>query len=278
MAWVAQLSNDVVLAAVPALMAALVAAMLYVMDPPLDRRVVLALTPWMVVGGAVHALYTADAYPATFQLRPFFGPMTVYFTTFVVAGMVWSMMTIASRLGDGDPRDAQYLTAGGVGAALAALLIVLSRAENTEAMVPAFGALVAAAVIASVAFLVVSLAHTTTLVQTGLLGLVVVFAHVLDGIMAAVSVELFGGTAGYRAGEWLLVRAAELPTAETLGVGWLVVAVKLVGAAAVVVVVASIVDRPAMRDRSWVGHVALGAVAAYGLGPGVHRFLSLIVG
>jgi|APHM01.1.fsa_nt_gi Predicted membrane protein len=176
---------------VPALMAALVLSMLYVLDPSLDRRIVLALTPWMVVGGAVHTLYTAGAYPASFSLRPFFGPVTVYFTTVVAAGLVWAMMSTAAQLAESDSRDAQYITSAGVGAALSTLAIVLSRADNAEAIVPVFA------------------------------GLVVVVA--------------------------------------------------------VVMAVAATVDRPRFRDHARVGHAVLGAVAAVGLGPGVHRFLSLVV-
>lgn len=274
----AQLSVELVVTLVPALMAALVASMLYVMEPPINRRVVLSLTPWMVVGGAVHALYTANAYPADFSLRVFFGPLTVYFTTFVAAGMVWAMMTTASKMADSTVRDAQYMAAAGVGAALSSLGIVLSRAGNTEAIVPAFAGLIGAAVVASVVYLLLTIAHTTTLVQTGLLGLVVVFAHALDGVITAVGVDLLGQGAGYRAGEWLLVQTAELPTAGTIGRGWVLVVAKLLVAVVAVVVVAVVLNRPSDTDRSWMGHVALGLVAAYGLGPGVHRFLTLVIG
>jgi uncharacterized membrane protein len=273
-----QVTAEVVTTLVPVLMAALVATMLYVMEPPVTRGVVLSLTPWMVVGGAVHTLYTAGAYPADFSLRPFFGPVTVYFSTFVAAGIVWAMMSTASELADSTARDAQYLAAAGVGAALTALLIVLSRAGDTEALVPAFAGLVVAVVVAAVVYLAVTLVHTKTLVQTGLLGLVGVFAHALDGVIAAVGVDVLGQGAGYAAGQWLLARTATLPTADLVGRAWVLVALKLVLAVVVVVTVATALDRPAGRDRPWVGYVALGLFAAYGLGPGVHRFLSLVVG
>ena len=272
------LTVEAVTVLVPALMAALVLSMLYVLEPPVNRRMVLALTPWMVVGGAVHALYTAGAYPASFSLRPFFGPVTVYFTTVVAAGLVWAMMTTASKLADGGSRDAQYLTAAGTGAALAALAIVLSRATNAEAIVPAFAGLVVAAVVAAVVYLAVTVLHTPTLVQTGLLGLVVVFAHAFDAVTAAVGVEMLGRGAGDGRTAWLLAQAADLPVPAALGTGWGVVVVRLAVAVVAVVVVAATIDRPDLRDRARVGHVALGAVAAAGLGPGVHRFLSLVVG
>ncbi len=272
------LTAEAVTVLVPALMAALVLSMLYVLEPSVDRRTVLALTPWMVVGGAVHALYTAGAYPTSFSLRAFFGPVTVYFTTVVAAGLVWAMMTTASQLAEGDSRDAQYLTAAGTGAALSALAIVLSRATNAEAIVPAFAGLVVAAVVAAVVYLAVTVLHTPTLVQTGLLGLVVVFAHALDAVTAAVGVEMLDRGAGDGRTAWLLAQAADLPVPAVLGTGWVVVVVRLAVAVVAVVVVAAVVDRPDLRDRARVGHVALGVVAAAGLGPGVHRFLSLVVG
>ncbi len=263
---------------VPALMAALVLSMLYVLEPPVDRRVVLAFTPWMVVGGAVHALYTAGAYPTSFSLRPFFGPVTVYFTTVVAAGLVWAMMTTASRLAEGGSRDAQYLTAAGAGTALSALAIVLARADNTEAIVPAFAGLIVAAVVAAAVYLTVTVLHTPTLVQTGLLGLVVVFAHALDAVTAAVGVEMLGRGAGDGRSAWLLAYAADLPVPAVVGTGVVLVVARLAVAVAAVVMIAAVVDRPGQRGHARVGHVALGAVAAVGLGPGVHRFLSLVVG
>jgi len=277
MSGLAQLTAESVTLLVPALMAALVLSTLYVLQPPVDRRVVLALTPWMVVGGAVHALYTAGAYPAGFSLRPFFGPVTVYCTTVVAAGLVWAMMTTASRLAEGGSRDAQYLTAAGTGAALSSLAIVLARADNAEAIVPVFAGLVVATVLAAVVYLAVTVLHTPTLVQTGLLGLVVVFAHALDGVTAAVGVEVLGRGPGDGRSAWLLAHAADLPVPAAVGTGLALVAARLAVAVAVVVVVASVVDRPALRKHARVGHVALGAVAAVGLGPGVHRFLSLVV-
>jgi len=274
----ARVPVDVVVVLVPMLMATLVASTLYVLEPPVDRRVVLSLTPWTVVGGAVHALYTTGVYPASFSLRPFFGPVTVYFTTFVAAGMVWAMMTTASKLAGDVPRDAQYMTAAGAGAALASLAIVLSRAGDTEAIVPAFAGLVVAALLAAVVYLLVTLVYTTTLIRTGLLGLVVIFAHALDGVIAAVGVGLLDAGPGDALSEWLIVRAADLPTAEVLGTAWLVVAARIGVAVVLVVAVASVIDRPDGRERTWVGHVGLGVVAAVGLGPGVHRFLSLTIG
>lgn len=274
----AQLSVELVVTLVPALMAALVASMLYVMEPPVNRRVVLSLTPWMVVGGAVHALYTANVYPLAFSLRVFFGPLTVYFTTFVAAGMVWAMMTTASELADSTVRDAQYMTAAGIGAALSSLGIVLSRAGSVETIVPAFVGLIGAAVVASVVYLLVTIIHTTTLVQTGLLGLVVVFGHALDGVITAVGIDVLGQGSGYAAGQWLLARSGELPTAGTLGRGWVFVVLKLVVAVGAVVTVAVLLDRTGEEDRAPAAYVALGLVAAYGLGPGVHRFLTLVIG
>jgi uncharacterized membrane protein len=66
--------------------------------------------------------------------------------------------------------------------------------------------------------------------------------------------------------------AASLPTAETFGVGWLFVLVKLAIAEVVVFLFADFV-----REDPTEGFLLLGAVAAVGLGPGVHNLLLFMV-
>ncbi|MDY7081439.1 MAG: DUF63 domain-containing protein, partial [Halobacteria archaeon] len=62
--------------------------------------------------------------------------------------------------------------------------------------------------------------------------------------------------------------ASTLPTAEYLGSGWLFIAVKLF---LVVVVIWQFRNYVEMRPEK--GYVALGFIAAVGLGPGIHNLL-----
>jgi len=63
-----------------------------------------------------------------------------------------------------------------------------------------------------------------------------------------------------------------LPTAETLGSGWLFVVVKLAVAGGVVVLFADYIDEVPTE-----GLLLLGFIAAVGLGPGVHNLLLFAV-
>src|SRR6056297_3361666 len=56
--------------------------------PAVTRRVVVAFGPWMVTGAALHVLYQLGSAPA--RVAPLLSAPTVYATTFVLAGAVWT--------------------------------------------------------------------------------------------------------------------------------------------------------------------------------------------
>jgi uncharacterized membrane protein len=274
---VGPLSQDLATLLVPVLMAALVGVFLWVLELPVTRGVVLALTPWMVVGAAGHALYTMGAYDRWAEVL--FGPVGAYFTTFVLAGMVWSMMGLAARI-DGDaPLAAQYLTAAGTGAALVSGGVVLSAGQGADfsRVYPTFGGLLVTLVIAAGASLLLNYVYSQALVQTGLLGFFAVFGHALDAVMTAVSVDMLGESASYTLGQRVLAVAADLPTAGSVGTGWLLVVVRVVGAVAVVVAVGYLLTRREIKERPAPAYLFLGLVTAYGLGPGMHHFFTILV-
>lgn len=262
---------------IPVGMALVVAALLIVVEPRVTRGVMLAFTPWMVTGAAVHALYTVDAYPE--WADPLFDPVAVYFTLFTAAGMVWAYMATASRISPEGTHDAQYVAAAGVGATLVSAGFVLSRGRGADlpAVVPAFGGLVVAAVLAVAAYVLVGYFHSRMFVNTGVLGWVVVFAHALDGVMTAVAADVYGLFPLYGAGARLYSLAGTLPVPEVVGQGWLLVLVKVALAVVVVSGVASLRSRESVVARPAVSYLSLAAVAAYGLGPGVHILLTLVL-
>lgn len=267
-------SPDLAAVALPVGMAVLVAALLYFVRPPVTKPAMVAFTPWMVTGAAVHALYTVDAYPDWADLL--FDPHAIYFTTFTAAGMTWAYMHVASELsGEGD-HGPQYVAAAGIGGVLVTGGFVLSRAHGAELsqVVPAFGGLLIALTVAGLAYLVVGYFYSKMIIHTGILGGLVVFGHALDGVMTAVAADVFGHPPLYTVGAEVYRYAGTLPTVDLLGQGWLLVTLKVCLALVAVSAGTSLAARDRYRSAAYLG---LGALAAYGLGPGVHILLTLVL-
>jgi len=263
---------------VPVLMAALVAALLYTVGVSVSRGVILALVPWMVVGGAAHAIYTVDAFDEWVEI--FFGPIAVYFTTFVLAGIAWSMMSVAAEIAGEQRRDAQYLTAAGTGAALIVGGVALTAGDGASSsqIYPTFGGMLVALVVAGVGYLLLSIVYSKGIVQTDVLGYFVVAGQTLDAVMAAVSVEYFHLPPSTTFDARVLSVAGSLPTADTLGAGWLLIVVKLSLGLAVVSLVGYLLTVDLLGERPEPAYLCLGLGAAVGIGPGLHRFFSLLIG
>jgi len=103
---------------------------------------------------------------------------------------------------------------------------------------------------------------------TGGVGALAVFGHTLDGVSTAVGIDVLGFGEQSPISRAILTFAADLPTAEIVGAGWLFILVKLALAAVVVVLLSEYV-----REEPAEGYLLLGAVAAVGLGPGAHNLL-----
>lgn len=256
------------------LAALLVGVLVWTMDPPVTRRTALGFIPWILAGAAAHVLYTLDAYQLWAELM--FGPVAVYFTTFIFAGMTWSMMVTASTLAAHDTREIQYLSAAGSGAAVVTLWVALSNVQGASlsSVVPTVGGLVAALVVSAVAFVALGVLYSKAVVHTGLLGWVVLFGHALDAAVTAVAIDVKGLAPHYSVARRAVSIAADLPLAETIGTGWLLVLGRVAFAMAVVSLAGWLIAGPA-RQRKGVVYLSLGAFAAYGLGPGVHYLILL---
>ncbi|PSQ16760.1 hypothetical protein BRD00_10075 [Halobacteriales archaeon QS_8_69_26] len=262
---------------IPVGMAVMVTVLLYFLRPPVTKNVMLSFTPWIVTGAAVHALFTIDAYPD--WADPLFEPIAVYFTVFTAAGMVWAYMTTASDIGGEGFHDAQYVAAAGMGATLVAGGFVLSKGHGADLsrVLPAFGGLLLAFLVAGVAYVGANYVYSKMVIHTGVLGWLVVFGHSLDAVMTAIAADLFDLPPLYDAGAQLYDYAGTLPTAAYLPDGWLIVVVKVLLALVVVALLAGVSTLDVMDDRDAPVNVALTLLAAYGLGPGIHILLTLVV-
>ncbi|WP_135823956.1 DUF63 family protein [Halorussus ruber] len=244
---------------------ALVAGALARSDPHVSDRTVLALTPWVVVGSSLHVLFVMEWVPDA--VAPLLGTPAVYVTTFVVAGLVW----LAAMQTETDPVRPGFA----VGVLAATAVVAYTLARGAEGGLHLFWPLTGAVV----AFLVAGLlwgatrwTYPSVTAATGAVGALVLFSHSLDAVSTAVGVDLLGFGERTPVSQAVLDVAASLPTAETFGVGWLFVLVKLAIAEVVVFLFADFV-----REDPTEGFLLLGAVAAVGLGPGVHNLLLFIV-
>lgn len=270
-------TEDTLATFVPVLMATLVAALLLTIEVSVSQRLVLATVPWFVVGAGAHVLYTTGAYDP--WAGYFFGPVAVYFTTFVAAGMVWGMMALSADISGGDRHGAQYLAAAGLGATIVVGSVALSSGigASVSRIYPTFGGLLVALVVAALAYVGLNVVYPKAMVHTGIVGFFVVFGFTLDATMTALSVDLFGGTSSTPVAREVLAVARDLPTASTVGVGWLLVVLKVVAALLVVATVGHLLSTDRLRDYPGVAYLFLGGVIAVGIGPGMHHFFSLVI-
>lgn len=234
---------------------------LYRREATLDERRTLALAPWMVAGAGGHVLFVVEALPDV--VAPLGGTPAVYVTAGVVAGAVW----LVSEWRDADVA----LALAGVGSAIAigvvawTLGVGLAR-ESLQVGWPFVG-LVAGLGLGVVAWYVLCRVRPAV-AATGDVGALVVVGHVLDAVSTSVGIDVLGFGERTPLSRYILEFAAELPTADVIGAGWLFVIVKIALAWLIVVLMVDYV-----RDRPGEGYALLALVAAVGLGPGVHNLL-----
>jgi uncharacterized membrane protein len=250
------------------------------LDPEVTDWTVVAFAPWMMLGAVLHVLYRQDVlygqdvYPDIIQ--PLFGTPTVYLTTATLAAAVWSFSTLLAAMRRTGSNDRQLgIVGGGFTVVFVTFAMVIGANAGgltaTSAFWPVIG-LVVAGVTAAVAWLVLSLTFTDAAAVTGAPGALVVFAHSLDAISTAIGVDVLGAGERTPLSAAILDLAADLPTAELIGSGWLFILVKLLLA---LIIVAALEDL--YRDAPRQARAVLGGVAAVGLGPGIHNLLLFAV-
>ncbi|MDY6819111.1 MAG: DUF63 family protein [Halobacteriales archaeon] len=244
-----------------------VVGLLNVRRPSVTDRTVLGLVPWMVTGAALHVIYQIDAAPPV--VRPLLGTPAVYICTAIISGTVW---LLADQAADG-ATDTTAIWLGGVGtvAALGVIGTLVAVGSTLTLGWPAIG-LILAAVVTMAMVMALRRIEPATIAITGQAGVIVLFAHTLDGISTAIGVDVLGFGERTPAARVIMMAAGRLPTADLIGVGWLFVIVKLIVAAAVVWLFTDYV-----RESPSEGYLLLAGVAAIGLGPGTHNLLLYMV-
>ena len=245
-------------------------AVLYHRRPPVTESTVAALAPWMVAGGALYALFQIEAIPSA--VAPLFGSPAVYVTVGVVAGLVWA--AVADRPGDGwETTTAPGVLALGGGALVLAVVVAavaIAASRGGPRLLWPTTALVASVVVTAVVWPI--LRRVTDVEATGLVGLVTVFGHTLDGFSTAVGLDVLGFGEQTPLSRAIIEFGATLPTAEFIGAAWLFVLVKIALAAVVVALFSDYV-----AEEPTEGYLLLGLIAAVGLGPGAHNVVLFAV-
>lgn len=263
-------SSPVVAPLVVAVGAISTALVLTLVRAPVTRATVLAATPWMVLGGLLGTLVETGAYEGI--AGSLLAPPQGYLAALVVGGVTWVPMLEVASIRNREANAARDLAASGWAASGVLALVVLWDAGVGPVevlwlvLVP-----VGAAVVAGIAYLLLGVADAAPLRYTGLVGLLVVFAHTFDGLAVALAVDVFGRTP--RAPLAALVADLTAAVGPWLPAGWLFAALKLVGAALAVQVLARTSRRTGPPT-----YLALGALAAVAIGPGVATLLSLVLG
>lgn len=233
--------------------------------PDVDDRTLLSLAPWMVAGAWTYVAYQTGLVPD--PLAPLASSPTVYGSTAAVAGAVWWATTAADR------RPAPVLAATGTLAALVAGALAGLDAVADGTLTPAWpaAALGLGVVLAAVTWVALRSVRPAAARTTGAVGMLAILGHALDAATTAVGVGVLGYGERTPLSRVLLEAGAAVPLGP-LGGGWLFVLVKLVVAAGAVWLFADYV-----REAPTRGRLALGFVAAVGLGPGAHNALLFAV-
>lgn len=248
-----------------------VTAFLLALGPRVQQRHVLALVPWMAVGASAHALYQIDPAAGVYPdvVEPLFGAPAVYVTTFVATGGVWAVLSFLSNVNPSENTVARDLGAIGT-IALLGLGVFAGQQDAFVAARPlwsAIGIVIAVPVTVGVYF---GMAYLTTdvVASARLVGGLVIFAHALDGITTAIGMDVIGTTERSPLPRAIMDLAGSLPIAETVGVGWLFVVVKLAIAIAMVYAFAEYLEAEPVR-----GNLVFALIIALGLGPAVNNLV-----
>jgi uncharacterized membrane protein len=250
-------------------------AALYLLGSPVTTRQVLAFAPWMVAGGAFHALYQVGL--VADPLEPFFGAPAVYVTTFVLAAAVWLPAVIRAQALDEVSRIARTVGVAGLLLVLAltavAYSFALGRVDSNVALTWVPLGFLGAAVLTAPCYYLLAIGWTGAVDRASWGGPLVVYAHALDALSTAIGVDVIGTGERTPIPRRIMEFAETLPTYPYVGKGWLFAVVKLVLALGIVVLLSDLVEESPTE-----GNVLLAFVAAVGMGPAANNLYLFLLG
>lgn len=248
----------------------LIGALLVAFEPPVDQRIVLALAPWIALGGLLHALSQPPIAIYGPSLAPLFGAPAVYLTTFVMTGIVWLVLAFIGVRRGSDSTITRNFGLVGTGVLTVMLLLTAITAVRSGLLNPIWPtiALIGSLALSGAVVLVIALWRTPIMIRARYAAPTVIFAHVFDGVSTAIGTDALGVGERSPIPRAIMDFAATLPTASTIGSGWLFIAVKIAVASAVVVLM-----HQYLADEPVEGSLILAVVTAVGLGPATNNFV-----
>lgn len=257
-----------------------IVVLLYALRPPLTQKIVLSFIPWVISGSILHVFWQLgkiqqrQLYPE--PIEALFSAPAVYLTTFIVLGAIWTLSAIIVPSYDRSDRIATYMLATGVGVLIPLLGLVVWQGRDPqlapmEPIWPVLG-LILSIVLTFIIYIGIGAWRTYVIAQARSVGAFVLFAHTFDGVTTAIGVDVLGGGERSALPAAILDFAAGLPVADTIGVGWLFVLVKVSLASAIVILFADYLDEePAQAN------LLLALIAIVGLGPAVNNFFLFLL-
>jgi len=185
-------------------------------------------------------------------------------------GAIWVFVALLETRRNAQGRAAMHM--GLVGLGVLTVVLVLSaitalRSDQLALIWPTasvFGGLVVAGVsLAAIAFW-----RTPIVIRARYAAPVVLFAHAFDGVSTAIGKDVVGVAERSPIPRLIMDLAGSLPTAETIGSGWLFIFVKVVVAMVVVVSMDEYLSEEPVEAS-----LVLSAIAAVGLGPATNNFV-----
>lgn len=233
-----------------------------------SQRSLLALSPWTFVGASAYVSFQVGA--LSLPGGDLLEVPAAYLGTAVLAGVAWvGAALVAER--SGRSTEALLAGAGGVAAAVAVGAVLSTATGDLRLAWPLAGVAISAVASVAVWLALGRVDPAITDLADGL-GLLAVFGQVLDGVLTAIGVDVFGFGERTPLSRVVLRIAGDLPTADLLGTGWLLLVVKAGLAVGLLWLLADTVE-----DDPTLGLLMLAAVAAVGLGPGLHNTLLFVV-
>lgn len=248
-------------------------AVLTSIAPPITQRTAIALGPWLAIGGALHAFYQLEAFSEPFA--PLFGAPAVYVTTYVFTAFVWIAVAVVAIVAGRRRYTSRYLgiTGAGVLTVLLTLAVYQGLQAGTIDLVWPPIAFLAALALTALLSLALSIWRTPIFLRTRLVGPLVIFAHAFDGMTTLIGADVLNVEERSPLPEAIMEFAADLPTYQYLGKGWLFLLVKLVLATAIVVAFNRYVDEEPVQ-----ANLLLVFVTAVGLGPATNNLVLFLIG
>jgi hypothetical protein len=245
-------------------LAGLVVVAVAATNPPIDRRTVRSLLPWMAAVGLLRAL--APIVPSGGLVETLFTPPAPTLLTIVLFGIALGGGVAITRIvGEGD--SAPFVTDWGLGFLFVLFVYVLYRAVGVplDRLVSAATALVVLSLAALVVYALVFRLTPAVVPVADLTGVAAIWGHAL-----AVPIGIARPPAP---AEPFLRLARELSGTVAIPPAWLAISGRLLGVALALVIVVRFVES-ARRER--LAYLLLAVLAGVGLVPGVETIVAPI--